>query len=399
MKLTLNLFISQTLYFLLLVANVSYAADPVELKNERLKEFEQFFINTLMSDVPGAALVVLEEGNVILKHAYGVRKLGEKERVTTDTVFRLASVSKTFASAATAKVVSEYEISWDTPITSQLDFLRFKNPTYGQRITLKNILSQSTGLVPHAYTNLIEDNVSYDRILGRLNKVDFVCSPGECYSYQNVVYSLVGDLVELKTSKSYEDYVSEALFKPLDMNNASFGLNAFINSENHATPHIKQKKRWTPVKRVSRNYYSISPAAGINASINDLTKWLQAQMGQRTDVLAHDMLDQLHSRITKTSKYQAHYGRRDNLGDAYYGLGWRVFDYAQQEGFVHHGGWVQGMRAEMVFNRELQIGMAFLTNAEANDLGDVLFKFLEIYVPDEHTEDALKTTLQISRAH
>ncbi len=88
----------------------------------------------------------------------------------------------------------------------------------------------------------------------------------------------------------------------------------------------------------------------------------------------------MHSKHAKTTRSQSHYHGDDwqNIEGTYYGLGWRVFDYANQKNFVHHGGWVQGMRAEMIFNSELQLGMVFLTNSETRLAGDVVPMFLQL---------------------
>jgi beta-lactamase class C len=121
----------------------------------------------------------------------------------------------------------------------------------------------------------------------------------------------------------------------------------------------------------------VAPAAGINASISDMRQWLMAQLGHEPLVFEDEMLDLMHSGAIKTTRRQAHYRKRKKLGDIYYGLGWRIFDYAGQAGFVHHGGYVRGMRSEMVFNRALQSGMVFLTNSEPSSMNDLVFDFVE----------------------
>ena len=365
------------LFCLFLTAQV-FATGNTGVIDPRLQEFENYLSENVLPNVPGAALVVVADGKVQLVMPYGIRREGAGEPVTPDTVFRLASVSKTFASAATGLLVRDNQLQWDMPIESRLKNLRFKEPDYGRQITMRNLLSQTTGLVPQAYTNLLEDNVPYKVIVGRLREVDFICPPGTCYSYQNVAFSLAGDVIQSVTGEPYERYVRESLFQPLGMRTASFGWQAFKSADNHATPHIWRRQQWQPVE-VKKNYYNVAPAAGINASINDMQQWLLAQLGQRPDVLPVDTLDKLQARIISTTPYQAHYRNSKELGDVSYGLGWRIFDYGNNRNFVHHGGWVQGMLSEMVFNRELKLGMVFLTNSEIQNAGDIVFKFLDIY--------------------
>lgn len=340
--------------------------------------FESRFVRPLVEQSPGGALVIVVDGRVVLQQVYGVKRQQGPELITTDTLFRIASLSKTFASAAASMLVEESALTWQTPLANNLSDLKFKEPDYGRRINLQHLMSQTTGLMPHAYTNLIEENMSYKRIVQRLDRVDFVCAPGQCYGYQNVVFSLLSDLVEAQTPVDYPAFVDQKIFRPLSMNRASFGLDAFVNDSDHAVPHVWTGKRWREIKPTS-HYYKVAPAAGVNASISDMRAWLLAQLGRSPDVLPKAMLDEMQTGVIKTSRQQAHYPYRRQLGDVYYGLGWRVFDYGDQSGFVHHGGYVQGMCSTMVFHRPTQTGMVFLTNGEARGMNELVLDFAELH--------------------
>ncbi|MDA0273400.1 MAG: serine hydrolase, partial [Proteobacteria bacterium] len=176
--------------------------------------FESEYVLPLVEQSPGGALVIVENGKVVLQHVYGVRSQKESELVTAETLFRIASVSKTFASAAASILVEKSPLTWQTPLKPSLAGVNFKESGYGNQINLKHLMSQSSGLMPHAYTNLIEGNMSYRRIVDRLDRVDFVCAPGKCYGYQNVVFSLIADLVESETDLDYPEFVDANLFKP-----------------------------------------------------------------------------------------------------------------------------------------------------------------------------------------
>ena len=373
----LSLYIPVLLVGLILALQVS-ASDITGVTDDHLLEFEKYYSENILPQVPGAALAVVADGKLQLLKLYGIRKEGTNDPVTADTVFRLASVSKTFAAAAAGVLVRNKLLDWDTPVSSRLADVRFKDPNYGKQITIRNLLSQTTGLVQHAYTNLLEENIPYKIIVGRLREVDFICPPGKCYSYQNVVFSLTGDVIQSVTGEPYEEFVRESLFQPLGMRTASFGLQSFNSSDNRATPHVWRKFRWQPVEANS-NYYNVAPAAGINASISDMEQWLLAQLGHRPDVLPVAILDELQARAIRTTPSQAHYRNIRDLGEVSYGLGWRIFNYGDQKNYVHHAGWVSGMVSEIVFNRDLQLGMVFLTNAEIKEAGELIFKFLEIY--------------------
>jgi len=340
-------------------------------------EFESRYVSPIIEQTPGGALVVVEEGRVSLQRTYGVLDAAAGGRVTDSTLFRIASLSKTFAAAAASLLVQETAINWHTPLQKELSELRFKTQEYGERINLHHIMSQTTGLMPHAYTNLIEENMSYARIVDRLHRVDFVCPPGRCYGYQNVVFSLIGDLVKSQTLIEYPEFVDRRLFEPLEMRRASFGHKAYVDDINHARPHVWNGKRWRTVRPTS-HYYKVPPAAGVNASIDDLRQWLLAQLGQKPKILETALLDEMHQGVIQTSRQQAHYPYRKQLGDVYYGLGWRVFDYGDLEGFVHHGGYVRGMTSTMVFHRPTRTGAVLLTNSEPGGINSLVLDFADL---------------------
>lgn len=341
-------------------------------------QFEKRHVRPLVDQTPGGAVVIVEQGKVVLQKTYGVTQAGGQERVTDATLFRIASLSKSFASAAASILVRDTPVTWQTPLKAHLADLNFKEPALGEQINLRHIMSQTTGLMPHAYTNLIEENMSYPKILSRLDRVDHVCPPGRCYGYQNVVFSLVGDLVESQTKLDYPSFVQRELFEPLGMNRASFGHKLYIEDKDRARPHVWNGKRWRAI-RATDHYYKVPPAAGVNASLSDMTTWLLAQLGQKPAVLDDDLLDEMHRGIVKTSRYKAHYPKRRKLGDVYYGLGWRVFNYGAQQGFVHHGGYVRGMTSSMVFHRPSQTGMVLLTNAEPRGINELVLDFADMH--------------------
>ena len=343
-----------------------------------VSQFEDYIAKQIAPYVPGVAVVIVSQGQIKSLQAYGVKRAGTREKMTPDTVFRLASVSKPVAATATAIMVQEGQLSWDSKVTQQLPHVQFRAAKYGNQLTLRHLLSQSVGLPTHTNTSLIEAGQSYAEAVRRLRLVNFVCPPGKCYAYQNITYSLAGDMVSKQYGKPFEDYVEDKLFAPLNMRSASFGLESFVSSPNRASPHVAHGKRWVPT-HVTPNYYRIPPAAGANASIVDMSRFLLAQLGKYPQVLEPTTLKYIQGRITKNSPAQNHYGTRKGVGNTAYGMGWRVFDYGHYKNFAHHGGWVKGFRSEVVFNRELGIGMVFLTNSETRLARNVIFKFMDLH--------------------
>ena len=326
------------------------------------------------NEIPGAALAIVSREGIMHLQTWGVREVDQRAPVTTDSIFRIASMSKTFAGAAATLLVEQNLQNWETRISDLFPDLRLGNGVSYRSITLKQVASHSTGLMPHSYSNLLDDGIGYESIKDRFADIPAVCKPGRCYGYQNVVFSLIGDVVEESTGSSYGQYLEEQIFRPLGMVSASVGLDPYQNDPNATVPHTKRQGQWRPVA-TNPAYYTTAPAAGINASIFDMTMWLRANLGAFPELLDEGVLNQLHTPVIETP-YGNYFNRWESLENAYYGIGWRIFDLSGIR-VVHHGGGVRGYRSEMAFSDEANIGLVLLINAESSAINEVIPTFYE----------------------
>jgi len=330
--------------------------------------------NTVENDIPGSALAIVSREGIMQLETWGVRKVIARDPVNSDSVFRIASMSKTFAGTVAGLLVNQNLQGWDMRINGLFPNMGLGEGISSEAITLKHIVSQTTGLMPHSYSNMLDDGVIYQKIKEKFHQIPTVCSPGQCYSYQNVVFSLVADVVEESTGDSYEKYLHQQIFKPLGMTTASVGMEPYINSSNVTDPHRLVRGNWRTTT-TNPAYYSVAPASGINASIFDMAIWIRANLGAFPHILSKDFLAELHEPVISTP-YGNYFNRWSGLEKAYYAIGWRVFNY---EGLraIHHGGGVRGYRSEMVFVPDANIGMVMLLNAESNLANDVVPAFLD----------------------
>lgn len=324
--------------------------------------------------IPGVAMAIVSSDRVLDVETWGVRQQGKPELVDEHTIFRIASVSKTFAGTVAALMVQSHQQEWDTPLIDILPQYRIGTEPSSQNITLRHVLSHSTGLMPHAYSNMLDAGVAYEKIQEKFREIPTVCSPGRCYGYQNVVFSLVSDVVEVTLAQSYEDYVQQRIFAPLGMATASVGLAGYADNPNTSAPHQFARSAWH-VSKTNPAYYTVGPAAGVNASIEDMARWVQANLGAFPTVLPPELLAQQHAPLVETPR-GSYFNRWPRLEKAWYGLGWRVFDYAGRR-VIHHGGGVRGFRTELVLVPELDIGMVVMFNAETPVANDVVPAFLD----------------------
>ena len=354
---------------------------------ESLQRLNQQFRDALNEHgIPGGAYAVVRRGQIEKIGTYGVRRVGDPAPVTPTTVFRTASVSKTFAAQLTAMVVADGHLGWDDPVLRFVPELRMQDPAHARQLQLHHLLSQTTGVVPNAFDNLLNANTPLDRIVPHFAGVQPLCAPGSCYTYQNVLFALVAPAIEQSTGRSFEELVRERLLEPLGMEQASVGRDAFLAETNRATPHVRrtQGRVWTPVE-VTESYYLVPAAAGVNASVLDLAQWLIAQKGYRPDVLDPALIAPLKEKRVRTVREL----RRGAWGalsdDAHYGLGWRIFTVGQEPIFMHNG-WVRGFVAHISYSRDRQVGLVVMLNGESRALGEFSADFWREQLAQPHPQ-------------
>jgi beta-lactamase class C len=314
--------------------------------------------------ISGLAIAIVQDDTFLLERGFGVTDTGSGELVTSDTVFRIASLSKAFAGTLSAMLVREGSLRWDTRVADQLPAFKLRNLHSAQMLTVKDILSHRVGLPYNTHDRLLEADEPYQLLVAKLDAVPSICEAGQCYSYQNIAFSLIGDMVFASTGDFYSHQVEKRIFHPLGMYTATYGRDALEASESWARPHIKQKGRWAAI-RPKETYYRIPPAAGVNASAHDLGLWLQAQLGRFPDVLQPEVLASVQAPQVQTpGELGTSPWRRERLLDAHYGLGWRVYDY-QGTQLIFHAGAVQGYRAMLGFLPAHGFGIAVVWNCES----------------------------------
>lgn len=314
------------------------------------------------NEVAGLATAVVYDDKVVYEHTTGYADTATGTHVTPTTVFRLASLSKAFATALAGLLVDDGRFGWDTRLASVLPFFKLKDAQASAEATVRDILGQRIGLPRNTYDNLLEDNVPYEELVRKLDEVDLTCDVGQCYGYQNVAFSLIGDVVYAETGDFYYHQVDKRLFFPLGMRSASYGRAALEANKSWARPHRKRGDGWKPYEP-REAYYRVAPAAGVNASLRDMEKWLVAQMGGRPDVLSPALLKVLHEPgIPTPRELHSTPWRRARLTSAHYALGWRVFSYAGQP-LVFHAGAVEGYRTLIAFFPKYRFGVVMLRDS------------------------------------
>jgi len=339
--------------------------------------------------IPGGAYAIVQNNNVIALESFGHTDKAKSHQIDNNTVFRLASVSKTFAATITTMLAQDQQLNLSDPITMYVPHFSLATEGAAEKIQLKHLLSHSSGLMPNAYDNLLHENWSMNKIINRFDRITPICQPAKCYGYQNIAYGLLQPAIEASQDKSYATLLQERVFLPLNMTHASVGIDVYKEQENTAKPHILRKRIKTGIKNkqghdikryiwrtveVEPDFYKVAPAAGVNASISDLAKWLIANLGYKPGVLSPTLLTELTTPRIKTKKDLRRRFWRDYLTDAHYGYGWRIYQL-KGHSIIYHSGWVAGFRADIGYSPDLDIGFAMVINAESNAINKISSQF------------------------
>ncbi len=327
--------------------------------------------------VPGAAWAVVKDGIVVATETYGVKAAGTSDAVEPNTLFRIASLSKGVTGVLAGKLVDAGLLDWSSPYCAfspqHLDGLIEGLET----LELQHFLTHTTGMPRHTYSNLLNMGRSYTNILSLLPQVKQVHQPGTYHNYQNVLFNLGADMLQEASGENYSRLAQDWLFSPLAMHRASVGFAPFVEDINKALPHRRTANGYITAE-IEPNFYEVPGAAGVNASINDMAKWLVAMTGHRTDVLPEEVLSEVHCAAAPIPAARLMHRNWTGLQEGHYGMGWRVFEKDNQQ-IIGHSGYVNGFRAEIAFLPGQDIGVVMLSNAPNRTVGEVVPRFFDLF--------------------
>ncbi len=331
-----------------------------------LEEFARNFEEGLIDEeIPGGAVVIVKEGRVVFQKGFGVKERGKPDEVDEHTVFRLGSLSKGFTSVLAGVLAEEGALQWDQPVSNYLNEFRLNDPEQTNLVQIRHLLSHTTGLPRHAYTNLVEDGLSLDQIVPRFESVPLVSRVGTQHSYQNAAYSLIEIILEAQTNTHFNMLLHEKLLQPLEMDHSSTNYDSIFNSGNRASPHlfVSRKQGRVPVP-ISGKYYNAVSSGGMNASASDMGKWLLLLTGHYPDVISKETLAEIFEpqATIRNRRFSRHW---DGVNQSHYGMGWRVLDNHGQK-IVYHGGYVNGFRSEIAFSPEDGTGIFIVINTNSS---------------------------------
>ena len=321
--------------------------------------------------VPGMAVAVVKDGEVVFMKGYGNAHLGDSTTapipVTPQTQFVIASTSKAFTSGLLANVMDEYpEIKWDAPVVNYLPDFKLYDPWVNQNFQVRDIMSHHSGFNSYALDDL--PTWGYDR--DDLYKIYSVVQPTYSfrtkYAYNNSMYTISAKIIEKYTGKSWDDALIERIFTPLEMKNSTTGNKAFYTAENLAQGYrmrkAEDKDEITVVPRTDKDdafawLSAVAPAGFVISTVEDMANWVKMHLNHGTfngqEIISRKNHDMLFYPQTITGS--------DSTRLTNYAQGWTV-EYGLQGRYIRHTGLAYGYTALVGLQPELNLGFVFLTN-------------------------------------
>jgi len=350
--------------------------------NPHVQAFTKVYIDrfqTILTETktPGASLVIVKDDEILHMAGYGTKAAFSNDSVDVHTVFRIGSLSKGFAAVLAGILVEKGALKWTDKVQDLVPEFVLKDRAQAKRVNLIHLLSQSSGLPYHAYTNLVEAGMDVRKIAKELKKVNLISKEGEIYAYQNAAYSLIGAAMENVKKEPLEEIFEKELFEPLQTVHFSTNYESLVNAENLALPHSGGNGNWRN-RKISKKYYNAISAGGINASIIDMGEWLKLLLGNRPDVISQKTLDEIFEPRIDTNNKRRYFRNWPMVDGTYYGLGWRVLTN-DQDTFIYHGGFVNGYRGEILIHPKEKLGICVLANAPSKLPNRSIPAFLTTY--------------------
>ena len=320
----------------------------------------------------GLAVGVVENGRITFLQGYGETQKGSGDPVTPETVFRWASVSKGLAATMVAKLAEQGKIDLNAPAANYAPDLKLPNGNE-HVATVGDVLSHRLGLYRDAFANKLEEGQDPSFLRTQLATLNAVCAPGTCWDYQNVAYDSASEMVVRVTGQPYEQAVKRMLFNPIGMSSGSVSMAGLESNKSWARPHTAGGRPWPMVD----TYYKVPAAAGINSNIKDMALWMEAQMGEMPDVLDTRVLDTIHAPYVVTPGERGRLRKfLERVGTAWYGYGWRSYDYAGHRIIGHRGG-IKGYRSFILFDPAKKSGVVALWNSDTWQPGGLEFEVMD----------------------
>jgi CubicO group peptidase (beta-lactamase class C family) len=302
---------------------------------------------------------------VVYAKGFGYRDVEKKLPVTTDTIFAIGSVSKSFTSLIFGTLNDEGKVEWDKPVRTYLPTFQIEDPIATDHATARDLFSHRTGLPGHDLV-WYSSNFSREDLFHRLRYLKSTKEFRAGYQYCNLMVMTMGYLEGRVAGSSWETLVKERIFEPLSMQNSNFSVTDSQKSADFSQPYSLKKEIVTKVP--FKNIDSIGPAGSINSSINDMSRYVIFQLGDGSydgkRIVSQNNLKLVHTGQTAMTNLPEFFSQ-NGLGPMAYAMGW-VDTTFRGHHMVWHNGGIDGFHSLVTLLPEDNIGIVLLSNLSSN---------------------------------
>ncbi|RKT54526.1 serine hydrolase domain-containing protein [Saccharothrix australiensis] len=298
-------------------------------------------------DVPGAQVAVLADGE-IRDEAAGVLSLRTGVEATTDSVFKIGSITKVWTATLVQQLVDDGVLDLDRPVRDHLPGFRLSDPAATESLTTRHLLTHTGGIDGNHFTDTGRNDDAIERFVATLAEADHLLPPGTVLSYSNSGYVVLGRLVEVLRGKPFHDVLRERLVAPLGLRTvATDPYEAILHRA--AVGHLRAGAEVVPVKDWAVSYYC-------------------APSGSHLAISARELLEFVRLHLTDPALAALREPQVDPVPDfgggvVGWGLGWMLY----RDGVVGHTGVAKGQKAFLRIAPSAGVAVAVLTNSAGGD--------------------------------
>jgi CubicO group peptidase (beta-lactamase class C family) len=318
--------------------------------------------------VPGLAIAVVKDGQVVLARGYGNRQMGRDTPVTADTVFPIASCTKSFTAACIAMLVDEAKLHWDDPVRKHLAEFQVADPYVTQHVTLRDLLCHRTGLVRGDLLGM-SGGFSHAQMMKQLEFLPQTVPFRSKVTYNNLMFVVLGEVIEQSSGTSWREFVAARVFEPLEMTSTTTDRRS-VAADRLAARHRIYDGELSPLR--TPNSDRMAPAGAIHSTVRDMASWLRFHLSEGEHggrrLVSQESLREMHSLQQSIPLPWRPDSGIYNARFAGTGLGWYVRDYRGRKLVQHGGAW----GAETALVPEENLGIVVLSNRDWNSLAWML---------------------------
>ncbi len=329
--------------------------------SKKLRGFDAYMTKVIKDwNCPGIGVGIVVGDRLAFVRGYGYRDYEKMLPFTPTTLFQIASNTKLFTAAAAGLLVEEGKLTWDEPVRDSVAAIQFYNHELNNTVTLRDMLAHRTGITRHD-TIWYKSDFTRKELFDRLKYLKPREPIRQTFLYNNLMYAAAGYIIELQTGKTWEEFVRDRIFKPLDMNASIYTIEEMLKQDDIGVP-FTEKRDTTEIFEIP--YYEdiagVAPAGAIISNIEDMSHWLTALMNDGKyggkQVLPSNVLKAtLEPALSLPNTLAETRGFWELLNSAY-GMGRETGSYRGHL-LVYHGGDLPGFHSQVSFMPREKIGV------------------------------------------